>query len=292
MSTFNHTGNYICICGKEFINSQSFNGHKANCAKYLISVGRIKDEHDLAQFKINQGKTTAEKRKQNLKAKQSEQQFIWVNEQHKCDTCGKVMLEKYGSGRFCSRACANKFSSSKADHHNININPESRKIGQLRQQQAKINYSNNPKLCRICNKPIPYENRFLQVCSSECSTVLRHQHSLKAVSANQKRSKNEIYFYELCKQHFNVVKHNEPMFNGWDADVIIEDIKYAILWNGPWHYRKITESHSVEQVQNRDKIKINEIEQAGYTPYIIKDDGSYNPEFVEQQFKLLLKLLN
>ena len=81
------------------------------------------------------------------------------------------------------------------------------------------------------------------------------------------------------------------MFNGWDADVIIEDIKYAILWNGPWHYRKITEEHSVEQVQNRDKIKIHEIEQAGYTPYVIKDNGSYNPEFVEQQFKLLMKLL-
>ena len=34
------------------------------------------------------------------------------------------------------------------------------------------------------------------------------------------------------------VKHNEAIFNGWDADVIIEDIKLAVLWNGKWHYEK------------------------------------------------------
>lgn len=38
------------------------------------------------------------------------------------------------------------------------------------------------------------------------------------------------------------------MFNGWDADIIIEDLKIAILWNGKWHYEKITEKHSVSQV--------------------------------------------
>lgn len=31
----------------------------------------------------------------------------WIAEQHTCETCGKVMTEKYGSGRFCCKACAN-----------------------------------------------------------------------------------------------------------------------------------------------------------------------------------------
>ena len=74
------------------------------------------------------------------------------------------------------------------------------------------------------------------------------------------------------------------MFNGWDADVIIEDIKTAILWNGKWHYVQLTEKHSVKQVQNRDSIKIEEIIKSGYTPYIIKDMGKYNPAFVEEEF--------
>ena len=77
-------------------------------------------------------------------------------------------------------------------------------------------------------------------------------------------------FCELCEKHFKNVKHNEQLFNGWDADVIIEDIKVAILWNGPWHYRKLFKSHKLKQIQNRDKIKVKEIENFGYTPYIIK----------------------
>jgi hypothetical protein len=106
-----------------------------------------------------------------------------------------------------------------------------------------------------------------------------------ASQSKKKRSKNEIYFYELCKDKFNKVLSNEPMFNGWDADVIIEDIKTAILWNGKWHYEKIKKEHSVEQVQNRDKIKLMEIENMGYKSYVIKDLGKANKEFVEKEFK-------
>ena len=109
--------------------------------------------------------------------------------------------------------------------------------------------------------------------------------------SNKRRSKNEIYFYELCKNYFNDVKCNEPMFNGWDADIIIEDIKYAILWNGAWHYKKITNKHSVKQVQNRDNIKIEEIINCGYTPYVIKDMGKYDKDFVENEFNKFISLL-
>lgn len=49
------------------------------------------------------------------------------------------------------------------------------------------------------------------------------------------------------------------MFNGWDADIIIPNIKVAVLWNGKWHYEQIKKGHSVKQVQNRDKIKLKEI---------------------------------
>ena len=60
------------------------------------------------------------------------------------------------------------------------------------------------------------------------------------------------------------------MFNGWDADIVIEDIKTAVLWNGIWHYKKITKKHSVAQVQNRDKIKIDEIKKGDIIPMSLK----------------------
>lgn len=111
------------------------------------------------------------------------------------------------------------------------------------------------------------------------------------VQGDNRRSKNEKYFCELCEKHFKNVKHNEIIFNGWDADVIIENVKYAILWNGKWHYEQIKKRHSVKQVQNRDRIKIQEIKKCGYTPYVIKDMGKYNPQFVEEQFEIFLKQL-
>ena len=118
----------------------------------------------------------------------------------------------------------------------------------------------------------------------------RNSANKQAVS---RRSKNEIHFANLCSEYFKEVKYNDPVFNGWDADVIIEDFKIAVLWNGKWHYEKITKKHSVEQVQNRDKIKIKEIEKCGYKAYIIKDLGNRqankNESFVKSEFENFVK---
>ena len=48
-----------------------------------------------------------------------------------------------------------------------------------------------------------------------------------SVLSQNRRSKNEVYFSELCCSFFNNVKLNEPIFNGWDADVILDDYKLA-----------------------------------------------------------------
>lgn len=105
------------------------------------------------------------------------------------------------------------------------------------------------------------------------------------------RSKNEIYFSELCIDKFKNVLTNEKLFNGWDADIILEDYKVAILWNGKWHYEKIMKKHSLKQVQNRDKIKIKEIYKNNYIPYIIKDLGRHNKEYVEEKFNIFYRWL-
>jgi hypothetical protein len=101
------------------------------------------------------------------------------------------------------------------------------------------------------------------------------------------RSKNEILFAESCKQYFgeNKILENKKVFNGWDADVIIPHLKIAVLWNGIWHYKQISKATSLEQIQNRDKIKIKEIKSCGYFPYIIKDMGKFNEEFVNLKFQ-------
>lgn len=150
-----------------------------------------------------------------------------------------------------------------------------------RRLQYRLNFLNND-----------YEIHFGRKYSKE-SWLALHNGGCKGIQhqGDLRRSKNEIEFCKLCEEYFDNVKHNESIFNGWDADVIIEDIKFAVLWNGPWHYKQITKSHSVKQTQNRDKIKVKEIEECGWTPYIIKDMGKANKDFVKEKFNEFLKYL-
>ncbi len=182
--------------------------------------------------------------------------------------------------KFCSRKCANSHIITKE---------QKEKTSNSMPNKGKSKYKQ--KYCKICNKKISYNNKsgYCQKHYNQSSHRRKASRigGIKSASLQYKRSKNEIYFANLCQNYFSKVLCNAIIFNGWDADVIIEDYRIAVLWNGPWHYRKITRRHSVKQVQTRDKIKIDEIIKCGYVPYIIKDDGKCNKEFVEKQFRLL-----
>ncbi len=110
------------------------------------------------------------------------------------------------------------------------------------------------------------------------------------VQKDIRRSKNEIAFADMCRSTFAKVGFNEALFDGWDADVVVHDVKVAVLWNGKWHYEQIGK-HALSQVQARDRIKIQKIVEAGFKPYVIKDLGKHNPKFVEEQFKRFLQHL-
>lgn len=280
----------ICkYCGNEFPNSK-IGGHTSHCKlnpKYNKTIERSKETIQIAT------KYAAKNKKQVRK------EFIKI-----CPNCGKEFIVtgtqyEYDNGRlktFCCRSCANKRIITDDIKEKISSTLKSKETKQYK--------------CKVCGKLYKYQKGIStkSVCSKECRNYMNtHRNefltedSLKRISEggrksakaqrDLRRSKNEIYFYELCKQKFNKVLNNECVFNGWDADIIIEDYKIAVLWNGPWHYKKIKENHSVEQVQNRDKIKINEIKRAGYIPYIIQDMGKYNKYFVEEQFNIFLNLL-
>lgn len=110
-----------------------------------------------------------------------------------------------------------------------------------------------------------------------------------------KRSKGEILFYKLCCQYFGSenTKSNACIFkdknnNYWDADIIIKKYKFAICYNGPWHYIKLTEKHKLKQVQQRDKLKEKIIFDNNYIQYIIKDMGKFNKMFVYKEFHIFI----
>ena len=220
-----------------------------------------------------------------------------------CLNCGCTT----NNNKFCSRHCAVSYNNKLRKHiSNETKQKTSNSLKSYYDQKGRKQH-----ICKVCGKKYFYVKGIntKAFCSNECRFYYKThrnefltEEALKRISeggrksaisqGDSKRSRNEIYFYELCKQKFNKVLNNECIFNGWDADIIIEDYKIAILWNGPWHYKKIKEKHSVKQVQNRDKIKISEIQKIGYIPYIIKDMGKYNKSFVEIEFQKFLEYIN
>ena len=202
---------------------------------------------------------------------------------------------------YCSRSCSSKRNFSKETKQKIS--------NSLIDYYVCSHSHVKERECKICGKKYfltkQYKLDFNATkcfCSLKCKQYYKlHYKDLISNKAKKswqetgrklvsyfkeiRRSKNEIAFYELCQNKFSNVIHNETMFNGWDADIILLDLKIAVLWNGKWHYEKITKKHSVSQVQNRDKIKINEIKKCGYYPYIIKDLGKFSMKKVNEEFE-------
>lgn len=117
-----------------FNDSQAFNGHKSNCR---IHLGEEK-----YQEAVNRRLKASQKGRQALKDKSNEfhvQKDLklqqWVDEQHQCERCGKIMTEFYGSGRFCSKPCAN------AREHSIESREKASKT--MKQHVASIGININ-----------------------------------------------------------------------------------------------------------------------------------------------------
>ena len=108
---------FICECGQEFEKANSFNGHKSHCKVHQLAKYGTLDKLASVEASRKQNSATTSQLKQTLL--NFDKKLQWSSEEHKCEHCGKVMTEKYGSGRFCCRACANSRSLSEAKKQKI-----------------------------------------------------------------------------------------------------------------------------------------------------------------------------
>lgn len=172
---------YICICGKEFDNSQSFNGHRSHCKVYLESKGidyAVYQETKKAKCKDTK-QSSKLKHTAAVRTKKDKPITQWIEEKHVCERCGKVMTEKYGSGRFCCRSCANARHHSedtkqkiKASFHKTIDSRTTEEKLHIRNQiinRCKDEYMKNPCYCKVCGNLVPYERKNKNYCSRECA---------------------------------------------------------------------------------------------------------------------------
>lgn len=109
--TFQHAGNYVCECGREFSKSQSYNAHLSHCKIHLgdtkYNARLVQQRNSFKLANIQKSKIKTELRE----AKHNELSNNWASTLHYCERCGKLLPNNindvYGSGRFCSISCAN-----------------------------------------------------------------------------------------------------------------------------------------------------------------------------------------
>ena len=219
---------YTCICGKVFTDPQSFNGHKQGCKTHLINkYGDLDSYYSKKNAKstergISVSRTASQKRVAQLEK--------WINEKHQCERCGKVMTELYGSGRFCSRYCANSRSHTDTTKALISNSVRSSVSYVKAQERKKLEYISTleTRYCSICGRELPLESKRV-TCSTEClSEAFRRNaknNKIGGPSKNSSYGKRGTYkgihcdsTYELavliyCLDHNIDIERNQRKFS-------------------------------------------------------------------------------
>ena len=206
-----------------------------------------------------------------------------------CKQCG-IEHKSYQKRTFCGLSCSAIYLNKARGESGWEISKESKKkisVTLKSKPRKEIiiydfkdykidNYTKAPyspvKTCDNCGKyflKIKYSNN----CSDECSHEIRSRKArARSNGVLTKRSKLEVELHDLCELSFPNVTSNIKMFDGWDADILLNDHKVAILWNGPWHYREMNfGNHSLKQVQNRDRIKTKIFNDNGWAVEVFED---------------------
>lgn len=214
----------------------------------------------------------------------------------KCKTCLKELsinaysLKKSKTKNFyCNHSCRAKTTNKGRNHTASTKNKIRTTLALTRPKKTR--------LCVICNSEITVK-RFRKTCSDKClserNKITGSQGGKKSSQSpftRRGRSRNEIYMYEQLLKYFPKALHNKRMFGEFDADIIIEELKVAIHWNGPLHYKPLFGEVLLENIQKRDVLRYGAIEQAGYTNWIIDDinNTGFNPDKVQKELIKFLK---
>lgn len=131
---------YVCECGREFDNPQKFNGHKQGCEVHIkIKYGTLDAYYKIKNRNHNKGNIVHMRSVLNKELQLQK----WVAEQHRCEKCGKIMTDKYGSGRFCCKSCANS-----------RVRTEEQKEKVRKSVLLYLDLHGNTTKCSVCGKKI------------------------------------------------------------------------------------------------------------------------------------------
>ena len=202
-------------------------------------------------------------------------------------------LDKPASIKFCSSSCAATYNNKgrvRSIESRVKTSQSMRGTPSLFKGKEKVSRTTTP--CYICGtlvrilKNTEHKNHTCK--SDECKAATKSIAGRASANKRVKRSADEIELFNLCNNYFLEVLHNHIIAENWDADIVLPLHKIAILWNGPWHYKDMPGlTHSLLQVQNRDRLKSKLFESLGWK-VVLFEDRHYTPK---QAFEKIIKMV-
>lgn len=189
-----------------------------------------------------------------------------------CEKCGKEHDGTFGSGRFCSRSCANsrirteeireKVSLAFQERRRLNLHNKARTIESIKHQQESYR-RNHPKeilTCSWCGSKFEKKYRIPKsgrvYCNGSCRNM--HLNRLKLIGGlnNKKTPKWEKILEELLNEYKIEYIHNcrDILPDGLELDFWLPELKIGIELNGIFHYSEKPYGGNLESF-NRRRIK-------------------------------------
>lgn len=225
---------YQCVCGKTFTDPQKFNGHKQGCKIHITKkYGSLEAYYQIKNRSKQKGNET--RKKKTLERKEALRKQ-WVAEKHICENCGKVMTEKFGSGRFCSRSCANSHKKSESTKQKIKkslLDYNTANVSKSRNLSNKLQaeYALNPTLCVICGNALPYSQRKRITCSRACYNKLRSNIRLDKIQSQG------LSISRINKRYKYGFYRDIPCDSSWELAFLVyvlENYSVSIKRNVDW----------------------------------------------------------
>ena len=266
------TKEYVCECGKIYTNPQSYNGHKRHCKIHLLKSGKLDKILDADKRAALHTSQTQKRQHQEKKQKELNQ---WVSEKHTCEKCGKVMIEKFGSGRFCSKSCAN--GHKKSDESKIKV---SESLRGYKLSEKQIQELLKPKI----HKP-KYVYKGPQLPELQKEKLEPGFFPRDRLSYAEKFWKIVLDNNHITYQHDFVVHKPKGGQGVYRLDFLIDDIDVEI--DGEQHLKK--------HVKEKDIKRDTYLKSLGYIIYRIKWVNPYNDknkQIVNQQIEDLFNFIN
>lgn len=226
-----------------------------------------------------------------------------------CKGCNKFFYKKYyfvknSENHYCSKQCHSKSLITRVEVNCAQCNCSFFIIKSLYKGSdknyccsvpcaAKFRTKKVEVNCLICDKKFfksfdRLAKRPRHCCSPECAIVLVKFHK----NWGGRRSKLEIYVEERLKKEFNLnFLFNETTI-GYELDIHIPDMNYAIEINGITHYEPIYGESILKKRLEVDQNKANECKKQNIELSILNVSGDKNyPHVLERRYNEIKNLI-